>query len=189
VVVTKEPLLTKADEAGAPPLKPGLWRFDSDRDCKADEAKPLIDWPKCAGGVVLKDGVAGFYNRDSGSPVWTTQPVIFAAGTPRIAQIQAKISGDVKVSADPFVYAAARATKSDPDGRIVAISLWPVQCGPPPPGDKAASTSKPLPGMVMKSGDPVCTTTSIPALRSAAKASEAWAEKLLTARWLRDGPG
>ncbi|HEY7853246.1 MAG TPA: hypothetical protein VIB82_09745, partial [Caulobacteraceae bacterium] len=68
-------------------------------------------------------------------------------------------------------------------------SLWPVQCGPPPPGDKAASTSKPLPGMVMKPDDPVCTTTSIPALRAAAKASEAWAEKLLSARWLRDGPG
>ena len=40
----------------------------------------------------------------------------------------------------------------------------------------------------MAPGDPVCTTTSRDALRAAAKASEAWTPKLMTARWLRD-PG
>jgi hypothetical protein len=187
VVVTKTPLLTKADETGAPPLKPGLWRFSGDQDCKVDEAKPLVDWPSCGGGVVIKDGAAGYYDRQSESPVWTDQPFVFAAGNPRILQAQAKISGDVKVTADPFVYAGARLTKSDSDGRITAVSLWPVQCGPPPPGDKAESTTKPLPGIEMKPGDPVCTTTSIPALRAAAQASEAWAPKPVIGRWLRDG--
>ena len=187
VVVTTTPMFTKADEAGAPALKPGVWRLTGDEACTVDEAKPLIDWPKCAGGLVIKDGVAGYYNRDSSTPVWTLQPYVFAGGTPRIAQLQAKISGDVKVGADPYVYAGARATKTDSEGRITEVDLWPVQCGPPPPGDKAESTSKPLPGIVMKPGDPVCTTTQVSVLRAAAKASEAWAPKQIVARWLRDG--
>lgn len=50
VVVTKAPLFSKADESGAPPLRPGLWRMGSEPDCTVDESKPLIDWPKCAPG-------------------------------------------------------------------------------------------------------------------------------------------
>ena len=189
VVVTTTPLLAKADEAGGPPLKPGLWRFSGDDDCKLDDTKPLADWPSCGGGVVIKDGVAGYYNRDGAAPVWTLQPYVFAAGSPRILQAQAKISGDVKVSANPFVYAGAKVTASDSEGRITAFSLWPVQCGPPPPGDKAAATTQPLPGIELKPGDPVCTTASVTALRNAARASEAWAPKQISARWLRDGGG
>ena len=189
VVVTKTPLFSKADESGAPPLRSGLWRMGAEPDCKVDESKPLIDWPKCARGVVIREGAGGYYERESGAPVWTTQPLIVAAGTPRIGQIQAKITGDVKTSANPYVYAGIRATKNDGEGRIVALSLWPVQCGPPPPGDATGVTAKPLPGIEMAPGDPVCTTRSIDALRAAAKASEAWAPKLMTARWLRDaGP-
>ncbi|HEY1447333.1 MAG TPA: hypothetical protein VGF33_02250 [Caulobacteraceae bacterium] len=185
VVVTKTPLFSKSDEAGAPPLKPGLWRFRSDQDCKVDESKPLVDWPKCAGGVVFGDGVAGYYDRDSGTPVWATQSLVLAAGTPRVGQLQAKISGNVKIGVNPYVYAGIRATRSDGDGRILEISFWPVQCGPPPSGAGMEVTAKPLAGIEMSSGDPVCTTTSTDALRAAAKASEAWAPKRLTARWLR----
>jgi hypothetical protein len=186
VVVTKAPLFSKADESGAPALRPGLWRMGSEPDCMVDESKPLIDWPKCARGVVIRDGAGGYYDRDSGAPVWATQPIILATGTPRIGQIQAKISGDVKVSADPYIYAGIRAVKTDSEGRIVALSLWPVQCGPPPSGDTTGGTAKPLPGIEMAPGDPVCSTKSTDALRAAAKASEAWSPKLMTARWLRD---
>jgi hypothetical protein len=71
----------------------------------------------------------------------------------------------------------------------VALSLWPVQCGPPPSGESTAGTARPLAGIEMAPGDPFCTTKSSGALRAAAKASEAWAPKLMTARWLRDaGP-
>ena len=187
VVITKTPLLSRADEAGVPGLKPGLWRFDSDPKCAFDESKPLVDWPKCAGGAIFKDGMAGFYERESGEPVWTTQPFILAAGTPRVGQAQAKVSGDVKVGTDPYIYVGARATKLDPDGRIVAIAMWPVQCGPPPPDDKNNGvTTKPLPGIEMKPDDPVCTTSSVSALRGAAKASEPWIPRLFTGHWLRE---
>ena len=147
VVITKTPLFSKADESGAPPLRPGLWRMGAEPDCEVDEAKPLIDWPKCARGVVIRDGAGGYYDRESGAPVWATQPLVVAGGTPRIGQVQAKISGDVKVSANPYIYAGIRAAKTDGEGRIVALSLWPVQCGPPPSGDTTAGTAKPLAGI------------------------------------------
>ena len=68
----------------------------------------------------------------------------------------------------------------------MALSLWPVQCGSPPPGDATGgTTTKPLAGIEMAPGDPVCTTKSSDALRAAAKASEAWTPQLMTARWLR----
>ena len=186
VVVTKAPLFSKADESGAPPLRPGLWRLGAEPDCALDESKPVIDWPKCARGVVIKDGAGRYYDRESGPAVWSTQPIIVTAGTPRIGQVQAKISGDVKVSADPYIYAGIRAVKTDGEGRIVVLGLWPVQCGPPPSGDSTAGTGRPLAGIEMAPGDRVCTTKSSDALRAAAKASEAWTPKLMTARWLRD---
>ena len=188
VVVTKEPLLTAADEAGAPPMRPGVWRMEGlDQPCQVDESRPLIEWPKCAGGVVIKQGAVGFYDRDGETPAWTSQAFVLAAGMPRIGQAQAKISGDVKVGSDPFIYFGAQPTKNDAVGRITAMSIWPVQCGPPPPGDKAESTAHPLPGIEMNPGDPVCTTSSVAVLRAAAKASEPWVPKTVHARWVRDG--
>ncbi|MBA3811030.1 MAG: hypothetical protein H0X27_05180 [Caulobacteraceae bacterium] len=192
VVITPAPLLTRADEAGAPAPRPGLWRFDGDADCRVDESRPLIEWPKCGAGAVLNAGTAGYFERGTGVPVWTTQPLILAAGAPRIAQAQVKFSGDVKVEGATYAYAGVRATKLDDRGRVVALSAWPVQCGPPPlageGGGAAAGTAKPLPGLTMKRGDPVCSTTSKSALREAAKASEAWAPNSLNAHWVRNGP-
>ncbi len=191
VVVTQAPLFTRADEAGAPSPRPGLWRFDGDADCRVDESRPLVEWPRCGAGAVLNSGTAGYFERETGVPVWTIQPLILAAGAPRIAQAQVKFSGDIKVEGATYAYAGVRATKLDDRGRIVALRFWPVQCGPPPPpgegGDAAAGTSKPLAGLTMKPGDPACATTSQAALREAAKASEAWAPKPLNARWVRDG--
>ena len=122
-------------------------------------------------------------------PAWTHQPFVFAAGDPRIAQALITVSGDIKMDANPYGYAGARATRLDEQGRIVALVFWPVQCGPPRTGaaDVDSTTLHPLPGMIMKPGDPVCVTDSVAALRAAAKASEAWAEKTASAHWVRDG--
>ena len=184
-VVTKTPMFTQADEAGAPALRPGLWRFITDPDCKVDESLPLAEWPECGGGVVLKPGTAGYYDHKTEKPVWTVQPFVIAGGTPRIAQAQVVVSGDVKLDASPYAYAGLRSTKLDPQGRITAFAFWVVQCGEPS-SDGDHVTTHPLPGMDIKPGDPVCATTSADALRKAAKASEAWSPKPLSARWLRD---
>ena len=191
VVVTRTPLFSAADEAGAPALRPGVWRAAVDPACAVDEAQPLVDWPKCTGGAVLGPGEAAYHDRGSAKDILIHEPFLFAAGEPRIAQARIVLSGDITLEGDvtPYIYAGARATKRDDRGRIVAVTLWPVQCGPPRTGAANGDTTTlhPLPGIHMKPGDLVCTADSVATLRAAARASEAWAEKPLTAHWVRDG--
>jgi hypothetical protein len=203
IVVTKAPLFTAADEAGAPPMKPGVWAFD-DPTCTFDQGKPITQWPDCAGGAVFRPGEITGHDTKDGKDKWDHVPFVLAAGNPRIAQVmfQTEVSADqphpagMKTGDMPFGYAGVLPTASDGDGRITAITYWLVQCGPPPPpqarnnGRMALGTLHPLPGMVMKRGDPMCTTASRTALTAAAKASRAWADKPMKAHWVREpGPG
>lgn len=187
-VVTPTPLLTMENRGTGPALRLGVWRFEMTDACDVDETKPLGDWPQCANGLMLKDGgVAGYYDRAAGSAEWKMAPLIFAPGTPGIIEAQVNLGGDIKTDATPYAYAAARTTRSDDQGRITAIVVWPVLCGPPPPGANAGLTKHLLRGLTAKPDDPVCTTSSVQALREAAKASESWAEKTVKAHWVRDG--
>lgn len=204
VVLTKQPLFTAADEAGAPPLRPGVWVL-RDPDCSFDETQPMTTWPDCAGGMIYRDGQALGVSRKDGKTTWERQPLVIAGGDPRIAQVRVRLdlsagsghdtSGQ---NADLYGYAAVQVLKTGAAGRITAFSYWPVMCGPPPPPPPPNAkpevafqlgTKKPLPGLEMKKGEAVCTTSSVPALRNAAKASVAWREKEMTAHWVREaGP-
>ena len=187
-VITPTPLFTLADQASGPAPRLGVWRFEIKSDCAVDESKPIGDWPECAQGLVWKDGgVAGYYDRAGGAPVWKVQPLIFAPGTPNILQAAVNVSGDVKVSGTPYGYVGARATKTDDKERITALVIWPVLCGAPPPGQADGMTKKLLPGLSAKPEDPVCTTDSVTALRNAARASESWTPKTISGHWVRDG--
>lgn len=210
VVVTKEPLFKEADAAGAPTLRQGVWLFFQEADCKFDEKQPFTEWPSCAGGGLVTSATNVKGRKSGGAPgELEDSPIILAAGDPRIMQVpvdvdlsvqgEASASGAASASASssasharPFGYGAVRPTKFDDQGRIVAFTLWPVQCGPPPPKNKngedvAPATLKPLPGIEMKRGDAVCTTKSVAALRGAAKASEAWApQPMPQSHWIRD---
>jgi hypothetical protein len=209
VVMTKDPLFTQADAAGAANLRPGVWLFFKQADCKFDESRPFTEWPDCAGGGLVTPG--NLKGHKAGAPADRLEdtPFVLAPGDPRIMQLQvdvdlsvqgsASASGDATASASsgashsrPYGYGAVRPTKFDDQGRITAFTLWPIQCGPPPPKDKdgndaAPATLKPLPGIEMKPGDAVCTTRSVAALRNAAKASEVWAPQARSdSRWIRD---
>jgi hypothetical protein len=212
VVMTEKPLFTQADAAGAPALRPGVWLFFEEPGCKVDDSKPFTEWPDCAGGGLVGAADIRGHKQDTPPDQLETAPYVLATGDPRVMQIQVDVDlsahADVSASGDgaaangstsssashsqPYGYAAIRPTKLDSQGRIVAFTLWPVQCGPPPPkdangDDTAPATQKLLPGLTMKDGDPVCTTTSTAALRAAAKASEAWAPPPpREARWVRD---
>jgi hypothetical protein len=210
VVVTKTPLFAPKDAAGAPTLRPGVWLFFKEDGCQVDEHRPFTEWPDCVGGGLVSEGRVRGHKSGAPPDQLEDTPVVLAAGDPRIMQAQVDVdlsvnaeasasggatataSGQSSAHAKPYGYAAVRPTKFDPEGRITAFTLWPVLCGPPPPKDKdgndtAPATLKPLPGLMMKKGDAVCTTDSAGALRGAAKASEAWADKpLRESHWVRD---
>jgi len=89
-----------------------------------------------------------------------------------------KPSGGKPQDTAPYGYAGVRPTKTDAEGRIVAVSYWIAQCGPPaPPSNKPnelnLGTRHPLPGLVMKKGDPVCLASTAAAVWGSVKASEA----------------
>jgi hypothetical protein len=210
VVMTKDPLFSQADAAGAPNLRPGVWIFFKEPDCKVDESRPFTEWPDCAGGGLVAPGSVKGHKANAPKDELEDTPFVLVPGDPRIMQLQvdvdlsvqadASASGGATASASasppvhsrPYGYGAVRPTKFDDQGRITAFTLWPIQCGPPPPKDKdgndtAPATLKPLPGIEMKPGDAVCTTKSASALRNAARASEAWAPQPRTqSHWIRD---
>ena len=209
VVMTKDPLFTQADGAGAPTLRQGVWLFFKQPGCQVDESKPFTEWPDCAGGGYVKAGAVSAHTGKTPPDQLEDTPFVIASGDPRIMQVQVDVdlsmqaeataSGDATATASasppvharPYGYGGIKVTKLDDQGRIVAFTLWPVQCGPPPKNkngeDVVGSTTKPLPGIEMKPGDAVCSTRSVAALRGAAKASEAWApQPAPESHWIRD---
>lgn len=154
VVITKDPLFTQKDAAGAPTLRPGVWEFFRQPGCQVDKSKPFTEWPDCVGGGLVSAGMVRGHKSNAPPDQLEDTPVVLASGEPRILQAQvdvdlsvhaeASASGDATASASssppvharPYGYAAARPTKFDSDGNITAFILWPVQCGPPPPKDK-----------------------------------------------------
>jgi len=212
VVLTKTPLFTAADAAGAPTLRPGVWRFAEEPGCKVDESEPLADWPDCAaGGVASPTDVVG-RKGGVGKDGLERTPIILAAGDPRVLQAQVSLditagasssasgaaSANVSASAtapqtSPWGYAGVRPLKHDAEGRITAFAFWAVRCGPPPPKTSKddlglGGTEHPLPGLTMQDNGTDCTTDSKDVLRNAARVSEAWEDKPIPiARWVRDG--
>jgi hypothetical protein len=190
---TGKPLLTAADERGAPALRPGVWVVVIKPDCKLDERKPMDQWPDCAGGLVVRRGELRLLAEKKPKDAWERISFIFAAGDPRIAQIGGKSKRVVGQDAvESYDYGVAGPLQADAKGRIVAVTFWTVLCGPPPPAgaspaDIVSGTLAPLPGLKTQPGVSHCSTDSVETLRGAAKASLAWKDEPIVAHWVRDG--
>jgi hypothetical protein len=202
MVVTKDPMFTKADTGGFR-LREGVWNEPSSSPCDFDETKPLAQWPDCAKGVVVTKDQIGAWDTDAkGARTWRSSDVIFAGGQPPVAQVhlqdmEMKGVGDLPISPSLYLYLALRPTKTDDAGRVTAYTGWPILCGPPPPdgakGPDGTSprmgTLAPLPGLTMDKDGNNCTPASREALRAAGVASEKWAkpDSMTVTRWVRDG--
>jgi hypothetical protein len=195
MVVTSTPLFSRADEAGAARLKPGVWEGTPDSGCAFDEKTPITTWPSCAnGGVVGADGRIGGYQGDP--PTLSLNDTILAAGDPLVMQVHnSEAVPGSGLTLTGYFYIALRPTGADDQGRVTAFTAWAVQCGPPPPNPSANAskielgTRQPLAGLVMDKAHTNCTTRSAAALHNAAKVSEQWAASGLssTSHWLRGG--
>ena len=185
VVYSDQPLFTRADEAGAPAMRPGLWLSD-DAKCQFDETKPVQRWPTCASWSLVRAGQFLEYK----APAWTSMDYVLAAGAPRVLQVPFTIE-----KATAYVYAGLKPLRSDSDGRITAVRTWSAQCGPPPPqpppgsaapsdGKQRSVTTQPLPGLEIK--DDNCIARDQGPVRASVTASEAWDTTPATAHWVRD---
>ena len=76
------------DAPGAPQLREGVWRADSEKPCDFDEKKPVQTWPACAFGVVVGASDLTLYERDDKGQVKpSTVSYVLAAGDPVILQL------------------------------------------------------------------------------------------------------
>jgi hypothetical protein len=197
MVVTKDPVFSKADAAGAPVLRPGVWDGDAKPDCQVDETKPLSQWPSCASGfVVMDDHRVGNFDDQGGKHAWTTTDYVLAAGEPRILQLYFH-EGTDPMMPSAYFYAAYRPTRFDDQGRVVAGRSWIVICGPPPAqpaqtdanGKQRTGTEHPFRGLTMDSDGNNCSPDSPAALRNAARESRPLTapKDISGSHWVRDG--
>jgi hypothetical protein len=207
-VVSDSPWFTKAAEANAPRLRPGLWvaMGVTGKPCRFDERKPAEAWPDCASAYVVRGEEtlrpSWVETTERGRRVrtyfdWDSRTHVLAAGDPRIDQVEGcpELAVGPKPSRDPhgYCYDAVRPTKFDAAGQIVAVVTWPVFCGPWPSKEQSdrmgrTVTVAPFPGLHVVYEN--CTADSETALREAAKASEAVANSIglgrAEAHWVRD---
>jgi len=177
IVYSEAPLFSRADHAGVPAFRPGLWAMP-EPNCDFDPALPFAAWPSCANGTPMdKRGPV------EGSVKKSSSEYLIAAGDPLIVQHGAK-------DEHQFFYTALKPMAFDARRRITGAEMWPVQCGPPPPGDDAKATNRRLtlelqPGLEAQGDN--CLVRDRAALLAAARASRAWSPETITARWMREG--
>jgi hypothetical protein len=198
MVVTKDPVFSKADAAGAPGLRPGVWDGDPKADCQIDESKPFSQWPACASGfVVLDDHTIGGFSDQGGKHAWATTEYVLAAGEPRVLQLHLTPGADEPLMPAMYLYAAYRPIRLDDQGRVVAGRAWFVICGPPrvqpaagdAGGKQRLGTEHPFAGLTMDSDGDNCSPDTPAALRNAARESRALTtpKDLSGSHWVRDG--
>ncbi|HEY2709821.1 MAG TPA: hypothetical protein VGI95_17360 [Caulobacteraceae bacterium] len=202
MIVTTSPLFEKADTAGAPQLRPGLWSQagPGGEPCNYDPKTPLKAWPECARGFLIKPGEMGGYDTKDGKQVWTSAEILLAQGDPEVLQLHVTRQNDPDEAADggpesAYVYIAIHPTETD-HGEIIGYTSWPARCGPPPPADAVKpdgnaryGTLTPMPGLTMDAKLENCTTTSQDAVRASAKASQPWTppDDIIPSHWVRAG--
>jgi hypothetical protein len=182
-VYSDKPLFSSADSRGAPKLRPGIW-MKPEKDCAFEPSGPAKAWPKCAMAMrVLPDRLQSLNDSEK------ALPYLIAAGDPPILQIPI---GD-NPGEGAYVYAGLGVTKRDSQGRVTQFVSWMAQCGPPPPDPDTSSrharrvTEHLLPGLKIDKNGEACVATDPGAVRTSAKASEAWNDDKGLASWVRDG--
>lgn len=95
MVRSQTPWFGPADDAGAPPLRDGVWAAVAP-DCRFDASLPLELWPGCAEGRVIRGGEELDLNyfdsedehgrRERSDYDWSSVVFVLAAGAPRIDQ-------------------------------------------------------------------------------------------------------
>jgi hypothetical protein len=205
LVLSDQPWFGEADSIGAPTMRDGLWLVAGDPSCKADETRPIEFWPECAAVLVVRGEEhlepQWTWPAIHGKPFkqlleWQVSTVRLATGSPLI--LQSKVETE-RADRPVYRYFGIAPGKLDEQGRLVSITIWPVQCGrlekQPTQVEKDGSnnqehvTRSPFPGLTLT--DENCTAQTADALRAAARASAGLSERdgepPRAAHWVREG--
>lgn len=124
LVYSETPLFSAADARGAPQLRPGVWA-EREEGCDFDSAKPVGEWPECAGGSVISPTQLTTTGEKPSSTAY-----VLTGGDPQVMQFALEMEPTKPLI---YLYGGLRALKRDDRGRIVEAETWIAQCGPPPP--------------------------------------------------------
>jgi hypothetical protein len=149
-VTSETPLFDTRDEAGAARLKDGVWLQETE-NCAVNTRRPVYRWPDCArwrlvrGRESLFLGDAWATDEETGRKIpnpkreWGSDTYVLVAGKPRILQASGwrnpweATPEDPEILSDPTGYWVVDETVHDPQGRITAYDIWPVDCAIAPP--------------------------------------------------------
>lgn len=189
-LTTKTPVLFAADAQGAPAARDGVWI--SDNGCSVDPALDLPAWDDCADAFIVRRGkVAHPDDAVESDPARLKAIRLALAPDFQIAQQGPGDGG----SDGYYSYLGVDGIQLDETGRAVALRVWPLKCGPPPPdgtktpgGKPRYQTLKPYPGVEVEEGG--CAARGRAGLIAAATASRADPEGNHGSsdrfRWLRE---
>ena len=125
MLISETAMFSDDDRAQVLP-QDGIW-LSKDKDCEVDGGMPESYWPECALWVVVRGAGTDILLMDgkgqSESIGW-----LLAAGDPIILQ------GRWIDTAKPphrsvYGFYGIDPLKIGPDGRLLAVSVWPVECG------------------------------------------------------------
>lgn len=164
-VMSEAQLFGPREFAEGPSLKPGLWR---QRHCVPKRDSDVL--PECSAIVVGADGRATIEGQ-AVSVVELDGPATrmdIAGGDPLIFPLL----WAVEDKPSRYLYFGAKAKAWDEMGRLTALQIWEVECGPPPSrayNKRTGSfvTQYPSPGLVIQ--DDNCLASSANVVRRAAK--------------------
>jgi hypothetical protein len=147
-LTSRTPVLFKADGAGLPKVRDGVW--GPENGCDYDAATPVSHWPACIDATVVRGGRA-IFPEDMRDPALKDLYGLQLGPSLQLAQDG---PGDNRDSV--YRYYGVEVLDAGPDGRPTRVRSYSVLCGPPPPdGSKTADgktrtqTLEPYPGVVL----------------------------------------
>lgn len=166
VLTTSSPMLSAVDALNLPPARDGVWVANG--GCSVPASAALPDWKDCATGFIVRRG----------RPVHPDDAV--EEDPARLTWVRMAVSPDFQIAQDSggdyYSYDGFDVVRLDERGRMVALRVWRLKCGPPPPegsrtegGKPRHQTLEPYPGVTVEEGG--CAARGREGLIAAARAS------------------
>jgi hypothetical protein len=159
MLISETAMFSNDDRARILP-QDGIW-LSQEKDCEVDGALPESAWPDCALWVVVRESGTDILVMDGKGQSESIGGLV-ATGDPLI--LQGRWTDTAKSPHRSFYgFYGIDPQKIDQDGRLLAVSVWPIECGTQSGANEGI---KPFPGIGSD-----CHAPSKDAIRAAARLS------------------